>query len=114
MLGAIRMARAPEPKKKTLKEMLAAEVAAILQRQRNLALVKIVDGAADNWQFVASDALPNGEQVVDFFYASEHVHAAIADAYRDGTHEAQYRYATLRDTRCSRRRRGQTAKEPAS
>ena len=32
LLGAIRMARAPEAKKKTLKEMLSAEVAAVLQR----------------------------------------------------------------------------------
>jgi hypothetical protein len=97
LLGAIRLARAPEPKKKTLKEMLAAEIAAILRRAPDLKLVKIADGAADNWQFLASDKLPDGEEVVDFFHASEHLHAAIADAYGDGTHETQFRYATLRD-----------------
>lgn len=98
MLGAIRMARAPEPKKKTLKEMLAAEIAAILRREPALKLVKVADGAADNWQFLSSDKLPDGEEVVDFFHASEHLHAAIADAYGDGAHETQFRYATLRDT----------------
>lgn len=98
LLGAIRMARAPEPKKKTLKEMLVREVAAVLQRQPTLKLVKVADGAADNWQFLSSDELPEGEEAVDFFHASEHLHAAIADAYGDGTHETQFRHATLRDT----------------
>lgn len=97
LLGAIRMARTPEAKKKTLKEMLAAEVAAVLRREPALKLVKVADGAADNWQFLSSDALPDGEEVVDFFHASEHLHAAIAAAYGDGTHETQFRYATLRD-----------------
>jgi hypothetical protein len=67
LLGAIRMARAPEPKKKTLKEMLAAEIAAILRREPALKLVKVADGATDNWQFLSSDKLPDGEEVVDFF-----------------------------------------------
>lgn len=98
LLGAIRMARAPEAKKKTLKEMLSAELTAVLEREPGLKLVKVADGAADNWQFLSSDALPTGEEAVDFFHASEHLHAAIAEAYGDGTHETQFRYATLRDT----------------
>ncbi len=92
------MARAPEAKKKTLKEMLAAEIAAVLRRKPTLKLVKVADGAADNWQYLSSDALPAGDEVVDFFHASEHLHAAIAEAYGDATHETQFRYATLRDT----------------
>jgi len=98
LLGAIRMARAPEPKKKTLKEMLAAEVAAILRREPALKLVKVADGAADNWAFLSSDVLPEGEEAVDFFHASEHLHTAIADAYGDGTRETRHRFETLRDT----------------
>ena len=35
---------------------------------------------------------------VDFFHASEHLHAAIATVYGDGTHETQFRHARLRDT----------------
>jgi hypothetical protein len=92
------MARAPESKKKTLKEMLAAEVAALVRHEPTLKVVKLADGAADNWRYLSSDALPEGEEIVDFFHASEHLHAAIAAAYGDGTHETQYRYATLRDT----------------
>jgi len=98
LLGAIRMARAPEPKKRTLKKTLAAEVSAILRGHPDLKLVKIADGAADNWDFLASAALPAGEEAVDFFHASEHLHAAIAAAYGDGTRETRHRYEVLRDT----------------
>jgi hypothetical protein len=98
MLGAIRMARAPEPKKATLKTMLAAEVSAVLAKQPNLRLVKVADGAGDNWDFLSSSALPAGEEALDFFHASEHLHVAIAAAYGDGTHETRFRYDTLRDT----------------
>lgn len=97
LLGAIRVARAPEPKKKTLKEMLAAEVSAILSMRPDLVLVKLADGVADNWEFL-SKKLPAGEEVLDFFHAGEHLHEAIAAAYGDGTRETQYRYETLRET----------------
>jgi hypothetical protein len=98
LLGAIRMARAPEPKKATLKQMLAAEVAAVVARRPDLKLVKVADAAADNWEFLASDKLPAGAEVIDFFHASEHLHAAIAAAYGDGTHETRFRFETLRET----------------
>jgi hypothetical protein len=98
LLGAIRMARAPEAKKATLKRMLVDEVAAILLARPELKMVKVADGAADNWEFLGSSKLPAGEEVVDFFHASEHLHAAIANVYGDGTHENRFRYETLRDT----------------
>jgi hypothetical protein len=98
LLGAVRMARAPESKKATLKDMLAAEVAAIVGARPELKLVKVADGAADNWEFLASSKLPEGEEVVDFFHATEHLHAAIAAAYGDSTRETQYRFESLRET----------------
>lgn len=98
LLSAIRMARAPESKKATLKEMLAAEVQAILEKDPTLKVVKVADAAADNWDFLASSALPEGAEIVDFFHASEHLHAAVALAYGDGTRETRHRYETLRDT----------------
>jgi hypothetical protein len=96
LLGAIRMARAPEPKKATLKTMLAKEVAAVLEAHPNLTLMKVADGVADNWTFLSQE-LPEGEEAVDFFHASEHLHAAIAAAYGDGTLHTQHRYETLRE-----------------
>jgi hypothetical protein len=98
LLGAIRMARAPESKKVTLKKMLSAELSAILKKNAELKLIKIADGAHDNWDYLSSDALPKGAEAVDFFHASEHLHEALAAAYGDGTHETQYRYARLTET----------------
>lgn len=98
LLGAIRLARAPESKKATLKAMLVAEVAALLAQQPSLKVVKLADGAADNWEFLCSGRLPDGPEAVDFFHASEHLHAAIAAAYGDGTRETRHRFETLRDT----------------
>jgi hypothetical protein len=92
------MARAPESKKATLKRMLAAEVTAVLEARPTLKLVKIADGAGDNWDFLSSSALPNGEEALDFYHASEHLHAAIAAAYGDGTRDTRHRHEALRDT----------------
>ena len=98
LIGAIRLARAPETKKATLKRMLTEEVSAVLRLQPTLKVVKVADGAADNWDYLSSDALPTGVQVVDFFHASEHLHAAIANVYGDGTRETRHRHEVLRDT----------------
>ncbi len=47
LLGAIRMARAAETKKATLKTMLTAETHAILARRPDLKLVKVADAVLD-------------------------------------------------------------------
>lgn len=95
LLGAIRLARAPEYKKKTLKEGVAAEVGAILRARPELRLIKLADGVVDNWTFLA-DQLPPGEELIDFFHAGEHVHEAIASVYGDATLETQFRSHKLR------------------
>ena len=98
LLGAVRMARAPETKKATLKNMLADEVSAVVRAHPELKIMKVADGAMDNWAFLSSKALPEGEEAIDFFHASEHLHDAVANVYGDGTHETRFRYETLRDT----------------
>ena len=98
LLGAVRMARAPETKKATLKKMLADEVSAVVRAHPELKIMKVADGALDNWDFLSSKALPEGEEAIDFFHASEHLHDAVANIYGDGTHETRFRYETLRDT----------------
>jgi hypothetical protein len=97
LLGAVRMARTPEAKKRSLKAMLAAELTAALARQPSLRVVKIADGVDDNWSFLRKE-LPDGIEVLDFFHATEHLHAAVAAAYGDGTRETQYRFETLKET----------------
>ena len=63
-LRTLRHARLPEPGKRTLKRQLVAEVEHALKRQPQLRLVKVADGARDNWEFLAKE-LPPGEEVVN-------------------------------------------------
>jgi len=95
MIAAIRMARAPEEKKRTLKASLAEELAAILRTRPDLQVVKVADAGGDNWEYL-SKQLPQGHEVIDFFHASEHLHTAIAAAYGDATRETTFRFGELR------------------
>ncbi|MEZ4439259.1 MAG: hypothetical protein R3B72_09230 [Polyangiaceae bacterium] len=94
-LSAIRMARMPEPHKTTVKRSILAELTTVLAQRPDLRLVKGSDGAVDHWRFL-HDELPEGEEVVDFFHAAEHLNRAVAAAYGDGTLEARRRFADLR------------------
>jgi hypothetical protein len=94
-LAAVRMARMPEPHKRSVKDLLKAELAAALDQRPDLVLVKAADGANDNWTFL-HDELPAGKEVVDFFHAAEHLSDALAAAYGDGTTEARRRFTLLR------------------
>lgn len=95
MLSAIRCARMPETKKATLKRWLTAELEAIRARRPDLKLGAVADGAADNWTFLSA-LVPDGPQLVDFFHAAEHLNAALAAVYGDGTVEARRRFNDLR------------------
>jgi hypothetical protein len=96
LISAIRMARAPQYKKTTLKEILAAEVIAILNKRPDMRLLKLADAVVDNWTFLSNE-LPPGEELIDFFHASEHIHHAIAEVYGDATLETQFRAKKLCD-----------------
>jgi len=96
MIAAVRLARAPETKKRTLKGQVLAEVLAILERRPELKVVKVADAVQDNWDFLGT-LVPEGAEAIDFFHASEHLHAAIAAAYGDGTRETRYRFEENRD-----------------
>ena len=74
------MARMPEENKATLKTMVAAEVEAVLGLRPDLALVKIADGAKDNWTFLG-EVLPEGVELIDFWHAAEHLSDAFDAAY---------------------------------
>ena len=81
-LHSVRMGRMPESKKATLKTMVAAEVEAVLDQRPDLELVKVADGAKDNWTFLTR-ALPDGVELIDFYHAAEH----LSDAF-DAAHGA--------------------------
>jgi hypothetical protein len=49
-----RMARMPETKKATLKSQITAEVMDALLQHPDLRVVKVADGAADNWTYLGA------------------------------------------------------------
>lgn len=100
-LRTVRHARMPESKKQTLKRQLVAEVENAFCQQPHLRLVKVADGARDNWTFLAND-LPPGVEVVDFYHAAEHLKRAFDHAYGEASPKsrasfAEYRHVLLED-----------------
>jgi hypothetical protein len=95
-LGTRRMARMPEGNKATLKSQLTAEVMGALIQRPDLRVVKVADGAPDNWSYLG-ETLPFGEEVLDFYHAAEHLGDALGAAYGEGTLKYQERFATLRE-----------------
>jgi hypothetical protein len=88
-----RMARMPEPHKATRKGQLTAEVMGALIQRPDLRVVKVADGAPDNWSYLG-ETLPFGEEVLDFYHAAEHLGAALGAAYGEGTPMCQERLET--------------------
>jgi hypothetical protein len=94
-LQTLRLARMPEAKKATLKSMLSAEVHAALAQRPELTVVKVADGAKDNWTFLGT-LVPAGEARVDFFHAAEQLKAALDAAYGDNDPTGQAQFKKLR------------------
>ena len=69
-LHSVRMGRMPESHKATLKTMVAAEVEAVLGPRPDLTVVKVADGAKDNWTFLTG-TLPEGVELIDFYHHPE-------------------------------------------
>ena len=89
-----RMARMPETNKATLKSQLTAEVMGALIQRPDLRIVKVADGAPDNWGYLGA-MLPFGVEVLDFYHAAEHLGAALGAAYGEGTPVYQERVEAL-------------------
>lgn len=94
-LRTVRNARMPESRKQTLKRQLVAEVEDAFRQQPQLRLVKVADGARDNWEFLAKD-LPPGEEVVDFYHAAQHLKRAFEHAYGQASVKARASFAEYR------------------
>ena len=95
MISAVRIARMPETKKATLKRTLLSDVTAALSERPELRLVKIADGALDNWTFLANE-VSGGVEILDFYHAVEHLDGALGSVYGEGTIDARTRFAALR------------------
>ena len=90
-LDTVRFARMPEAKKATLKSMLSAEVNAAFAQRPELTVVKIADGAKDNWTYL-SNLVPDGEEPVDFYHVVEHLKGAFDAAYGDKSAKGQAQF----------------------
>ena len=91
-----RMARMPEGNKATLKSQLTAEMMGALRQRPDLRVIKVADGAPDNWSYLG-ETLPFGEEVLDFYHAAAYLGNALGAAYGEGTPQYQARFATLRE-----------------
>ena len=97
-LATRRLARMPEHKKSTLKSMLMDEVKAVLAERPELQLVKVADGAKDNWTFLANELAPEipGIEVADFYHAADHLHVALGAAYGETSPQCKAQFEKLR------------------
>jgi hypothetical protein len=92
-LKTLRFGRMPEAGKKTLKNQLQQSINTILSQQPELKLVKIADGAADNWRFLSDTLFPGqGLELLDYFHACDHLNAAMEAAYGKGSATAVANY----------------------
>ena len=99
-LSTVRMARMPERHKAGLKTMLTQEIEAALRQRPDLGLVKLADGARDNWTYLRA-TLPPGVELIDFYHVCEHLKEAFDTAYGENSSKSKaqfekYRYM-LRD-----------------
>lgn len=93
-LSTLRFARMPQEKKVDLKDILTDELNRVLEQRPNLTIVKVADGARDNWDYLSG--LSVGVEVVDFFHAAEHLRRALAEAYGDTNKTGLAQFQKLR------------------
>lgn len=92
-LDTIRIARMPESGKKTLKAQLSDMVSAALAQRSDLTLVKVADGAKDNWTYLSEKLHPGeGVEIIDFFHAADHLSDALEEAYGKGSGKAKAQF----------------------
>jgi hypothetical protein len=85
----------PESYKGPLNKSLTAEVFSALVERPDLWVVKLADGAPDNWSYL-DDTLPGGEALVDCYHATEHLHGALQAAYGETSAACQAQCEKLR------------------
>jgi hypothetical protein len=104
-LSTVRYGRMPEYKKATLCRQLEAECQSLLALRPDLKVVKLADGAKDNWRFL--DELDLGlsarqqdetEQVsiVDFCHAAEHLKRACDAIWPNDPAKSKAKFQCLR------------------
>ncbi len=101
-LQTVRYGRMPESRKATLCEELEAEVQALLTVQSHLRVVKLADGARDNWRFlralnqgVPADQIESWD-IVDYYHACDHLKHALDTIWGEHTPKGKAEFARLK------------------
>jgi len=89
------LARMPEQKKKTLKQQLAEHIKNIVESRPDLKIIKVADGARDNWTFL-DEQIEEGESVPDFYHAAQHLFSAIESIHGKQTLETTLAFKKYR------------------
>jgi hypothetical protein len=104
-LSTVRYGRMPERKKATLCGQLQAECQSIFGLRPDLKVVKLADGAEENWRFLDALALGLGEAalarveqiaIVDFYHAAEHLGTACDVIWGAQSVQSKAEFARLR------------------
>jgi hypothetical protein len=104
-LSTVRYGRMPEYKKATLCSQLEAECQSTLAVRPDLKVVKLADGAEENWRFLdqldlglAPDDLARVVQIsiLDFYHAADHLAAACDVIWGAGSVQSKAEFARLR------------------
>ena len=106
-LSTVRYGRMPERKKATLRQQLTAECQHILHQAPHLKVVKLADGAPDNWDYLSTLdlGLPSSAQadleqieIVDFCHAADHLKRGCDAIWPHALDKSKVKFETLRTT----------------
>jgi len=101
-LQTVRYGRMPEPKKVTMCQQLQAECQSIAALRPDLTLVKLADGAEENWRFLSRLDLGLAGQsrddveIVDFYHACEHLKRACDAVWGEGNAQGKAEFERLK------------------
>jgi len=104
-LSTVRYGRMPEYKKTTLCAQLEAECQSILALRPDLKVIKLADGAEENWRFLDNLVLtppPHfGSQIeqvsiTDFYHAADHLKKACDAIWNDDAVRSKAKFKSLR------------------
>lgn len=106
-LNTVRYGRMPEHKKATLRQQLTAECQHILRQAPDLKVVKLADGAPDNWDYLSNLDLalsPTAQadieqiEIVDFCHAADHLKRGCDAIWPHDPDKSKAKFETLRIT----------------
>lgn len=95
-LDSVAFARMPEPKKATLTEILRAEWESVRRSFPEIRLVKLADGAEENWRFLETLEGNDAVEIVDFFHACEHLKRGLDAFHGENSPESKAEFHRLR------------------